>query len=86
MNGQVAMTRRGPSGSSPARTASRAARARADPTPLPSKDSSTSVWVKTIRPSASWYSAKPARSPSRWASKRLRSGAWLVSTSLMAPP
>jgi len=50
------------------RTSSSAKRAIAEPTPFPSKAGSTSVWVKTISSDVSWYSAKPASRPSRWAS------------------
>ena len=45
-----------------------AKRASAEPTPLPSNARSTSVWVKTMSSSVSWYSAKPARASPRRAS------------------
>src|SRR3954464_10224016 len=69
MNGQ-----NGSTGDPASRGASRAPRARTEPSPRPSKAGSMTVWVNATAPSVRRYSANPATSPSTRTSKRPASG------------
>src|SRR3954470_6021514 len=69
MNGQ-----NGSTGDPASLVASSAPRASTEPSPRPSKAGSITVWVNATAPSARWYSANPATSPSTRTSKRPASG------------